>query len=146
MNIPERLSLLHRNLEPSIAHASKFAHTPRALLALKTCALMVVVYLTFSVFSGSELSQQDYKQTFTAAVKGKKGIFVQKALENEIDGPFDNSTLVQLCEKQKWVPGLFMKCESPEGGVAKVRNVFLNCVRYTIEAGGTPLSLLSLPP
>ncbi|PBP27719.1 alternative oxidase [Diplocarpon rosae] len=59
--------------------------------------------------------------------------------DNEIDGRFDNRTLVQLCGSRKWIPGLIFRCEAPEGGVANVRNVILNCLRYAIEAGATSI-------
>ncbi|KAH9207081.1 hypothetical protein DL95DRAFT_314324, partial [Leptodontidium sp. 2 PMI_412] len=82
---------------------------------------------------------RDYKIIYQTAIKGKKALFVQSLLadENEIDGPFNNSTLIELCKTRDWTPGLIFKCEAPEGGIGNVRNVFLNCVRYAIEAGAT---------
>lgn len=63
--------------------------------------------------------------------------------DNEIDGAFNNQTLVELCKSKKWMPGLIFKCEPPEGGIANVRNVLLNCVRFAIEAGGSSFSSIS---
>lgn len=82
-------------------------------------------------------SDHDYHETLQVAVSGKKGVFIQKAMRTDIDGPFDDSTLVEICQNTEWREGLIIQCESPYGGVANIRNVLLNCLRYAIEAGGT---------
>lgn len=64
-------------------------------------------------------------------------MFIEEAMETEIDGSFNNRTIVELCKTRQWTDGLIVKCDAPEGGVANVRNVVLNCVRYAIEAGGS---------
>ncbi|KAI6717421.1 hypothetical protein JHW43_000077 [Diplocarpon mali] len=74
----------------------------------------------------------------------RKSQFIADLLrdDNEIDGRFDNRTLVQLCRSRTWSPGLIFRCEAPAGGVANVRNAVLNCVRFAIEAGAaTPVPL-----
>jgi hypothetical protein len=86
---------------------------------------------------------RDYGQIYRVAVSGKKASWVKAAMETEIDGPYDNSTLVALCNSREWIDGLIFKCETPEGGIADVRNMVLNCVRYAIEAGGMYSSLSS---
>lgn len=73
---------------------------------------------------------------YDVAVSGKKSAFVEQVLETDIDIPFDKAPLSELCSKKDWVPGLIFKCDPPQGGVGNVRNVFLNCFRYAIEAGG----------
>lgn len=65
-----------------------------------------------------------------------KEIYIQDFLATEIDGPFDNTALKKMCADKSWTPGLTIKCEAPAGGIGNVRNVFLNCIRYAIEAGG----------
>lgn len=92
-------------------------------------------------------SDHDYHETIQVAVSGKKGVFIQKALRTNIDGPFDNSTLVAVCENIEWREGLIFQCETPYGGVANIRNILLNCFRYALEAGGTYIgSFLHLLP
>ncbi|KAF7863241.1 hypothetical protein EAF04_007323 [Stromatinia cepivora] len=81
----------------------------------------------------------DYHETIQIAVSGKKGVFIQKALRTDIDGPFDNSSLIELCENIEWREGLIFQCEAPYGGVANIRNILLNCFRYAIEAGATSI-------
>lgn len=95
--------------------------------------------------SGSSLSSQ-FNHLYDVAVSGEKGSFVKKALQTEIDGPFDGEWISRLCNSREWVPGLIAKCDAPQGGIGNVRNVFLNCIRYAIEAGGmsSPLFLQGL--
>ena len=97
---------------------------------------LVVVLLVFS--TGYYLYQDgyDYHYVYHVVVTGRKAAFIEEILENDIDGPFDNSTLAALCSSKKWIPGLIFKCGPAPGVVGDVRNTFLNCVRYAIEAGG----------
>jgi len=103
-----------------------------------------VLFMGYYLFSRPEVRQQDYHEIYRVAVSGKKAAFVEAVLETEIDGPIDNSALVELCKGKVWTPGLIFRCEAPQGGVGNVRNVFLNCVRYAIEAGGEFMPLRPL--
>ena len=82
---------------------------------------------------------------YHAATASKKQAFIESFLENEIDGPFDTTPLVSLCESKRWVPGLIIKCEPATGGIGHVRNIILDCLRYAIEAGGLCSSLRNYP-
>jgi hypothetical protein len=154
MKVPEGLLRLKVQLSPAMSQLNKVANTPRITFAIKAAALFVVLFITYTLFAESSgLKDADYRGAITAAVKGKKNIFIQNTLMTEVDGPFDNQTIVDLCAKTQWTPGLIFSCEAPEGGVGNVRNVFLNCVRYAIEAGGSrssspssPQLLLTSPP
>lgn len=66
----------------------------------------------------------------------QKGQFVQAILDNEIDGDFDPKAFRKLCASKKWNEQLIFVCGAPQGGLGNIRNVFLTCVRYAIEAGG----------
>ncbi|CZS94898.1 uncharacterized protein RCO7_06506 [Rhynchosporium graminicola] len=92
----------------------------------------------------TKVTKPDYKnilQTATSIVKpsSKKNTFINSLLldKSEIDGAFDNTTITKLCKTTEWTEGLIFRCEGAEGGIANVRNVVLNCVRYAIEAGAT---------
>ncbi|KAG9233661.1 hypothetical protein BJ875DRAFT_511524 [Amylocarpus encephaloides] len=89
----------------------------------------------------SNITDHDYRASYhavyTTTVTGRKAAFVKGFVATEIDGSFDGSTLQSLCSSREWTPGLIFKCDAPMGGVAIVRNVFLNCVRFAIEAGAT---------
>ncbi|KAG9237517.1 hypothetical protein BJ875DRAFT_149015 [Amylocarpus encephaloides] len=63
--------------------------------------------------------------------------FIQQWLASEIDGDLNLKPLGELCTRSNWTEGLIASCGSPQGGVGNVRNVFLNCVRFAIEAGAT---------
>lgn len=136
LKVPEGLRRVMMQLSPAIAELHKHTNTPRIAFAIKLGALCVALFMTYTIFADASTERIDYKQAITSAVKGKKPVFIHNTLINEIDGPFDNRTIVDLCAKTQWVPGLIFKCEAPEGGVGNVRNIFLNCIRYTIEAGG----------
>ena len=115
-------------------------------LAFQTSKLALVVFAFFLtayyLFSRPEITKADHHEIYRVTVSGKKAVFVEAVLETEIDGAIENSALVELCKKRVWTPGLIFNCETPKGGVGNVRNVFLNCLRYAIEAGGTFFSLL----
>ncbi|PBP21263.1 alternative oxidase [Diplocarpon rosae] len=63
--------------------------------------------------------------------------FIQDAARWEIEGPFDDAPLRQLCSSKEWTPGLTFRCDDAFGGVGNIRNMFLTCIRYAIEAGAT---------
>ncbi|KFY30576.1 hypothetical protein V494_08106, partial [Pseudogymnoascus sp. VKM F-4513 (FW-928)] len=65
-----------------------------------------------------------------------KASFIQAFLDHEIDGPFDPAPIQKVCANKKWNDNLTIVCGAPQGGIGNVRNVFLTCVRYAIEAGG----------
>jgi hypothetical protein len=98
--------------------------------------LIVFIIVTISFYYLFLEGQYDVHDVYRGTVTGKKRLFVEDILATEIDGPFDGSPLADLCNTKKWIPGLIFKCEAPQGGLTNVRNIFLNCVRYAIEAGG----------
>lgn len=65
-----------------------------------------------------------------------KATFVRAFLEHEIDGAFDPAPIREVCASKTWNDKLTIVCGAPQGGIGNVRNVFLTCLRYAIEAGG----------
>jgi hypothetical protein len=51
--------------------------------------------------------------------------------------PLDSSAMKRVCSKTQWNQSVTFICDDSSGGVAEVRNSILNCVRYTIAAGGS---------
>ncbi|KAI0997875.1 hypothetical protein K3495_g10315 [Podosphaera aphanis] len=51
--------------------------------------------------------------------------------------PVDSLALQDICSSTAWNESLIFTCNNNFGGVANVRNNILNCVRYTIAAGGS---------
>lgn len=70
--------------------------------------------------------------------------FIQAILDNEIDGDFDPKAMREVCARTKWNEQLIFVCGAPQGGLGNIRNVFLTCVRYAIEAGGLSFLLLCI--
>lgn len=62
--------------------------------------------------------------------------FIKAVIRNDVDGPMNLEPLTDLCRNTKWQPGLIVKCQPFPGGVGNIRNMFLNCIRFAIEAGG----------
>jgi hypothetical protein len=62
--------------------------------------------------------------------------FIEKAFELNAAGEYDSKALTFVCEKTQWTEGLIFSCEGLQGGIGNLRNVLLNCLRFTIEAGG----------
>ena len=77
-----------------------------------------------------------------AILNGKtKGEWIEGAADWEIDAPYNDTALHDLCETKNWNTGLVFKFEPAYGGVGNVRNIALNCLRYAIEAGGKASSM-----
>ena len=104
--------------------------------------VLVTIIFYYLFFEG----RFDAHVVYRVAITGKKVAFVEDFLGTEIDGPFDGSALADMCNTKTWIPGLIFKCEAPRAGIASVRNIFLNCVRYAIEAGGVLKPLTSELP
>jgi hypothetical protein len=51
--------------------------------------------------------------------------------------PLDSSAIKHVCSKTQWNQSVTFICDESTGSVAEVRNSILNCVRYTIAAGGS---------
>jgi len=77
----------------------------------------------------------EYTQVYSAARKER---FVKQFLENEIDGKYDSGPLRDFCasEKRQYQPGLVVQCNPPIGGFGNIKNMMLNCLRFSLEAGG----------
>lgn len=71
--------------------------------------------------------------------------FIQAASAWEIDGPFNDKPLRDLCMSKSWQPGLVFKCDDAFGGVGNIRNIILTCIRYAIEAGGETTASVRIP-
>ena len=101
-----------------------------------TILVLTITSVFYFTFISSHFSSSSYR-TFALTTSGKKGAFVNSLSATDIDGPYDNSTLVKLCRSREWKKGLIFRCEAPSSGLVERRNVMLNCLRFGIEAGGT---------
>jgi hypothetical protein len=100
-----------------------------------TILVLTITSIFYFTFISSHFSSSSYR-TFSLTTSGRKGAFVNSLSATDIDGPYDNSTLVELCRSREWRKGLIFRCEAPGSGLVESRNVMLNCLRFGIEAGG----------
>lgn len=71
--------------------------------------------------------------------------FIAAILREPVEGLLDPDPIRKKCNETKFQEGLVWHCAAVVGGIGNVANMWLNCVRYAIEAGGTFLfSLLSI--
>ena len=130
----------------SNGHLTMFFSSPSFHMLKILIPICLIISTSYYLFTshGQFLvpSTDQISHLYTVAVSGRKSIFVEQVLQTEIDGPFNNTAIVSLCNSKKWTTGLIFKCEAPQGGIGNVRNALLNCIRYAIEAGG--LCLLPL--
>ncbi|KAL5349930.1 hypothetical protein ACLOAV_004964 [Pseudogymnoascus australis] len=63
---------------------------------------------------------------------------LRKVVKEDIfDYPFvESNVLKHICDSTEWSSRLIFTCEDNSGDVADVRNSILNCLRFTIAAGG----------
>ncbi|KAH8675358.1 hypothetical protein BX600DRAFT_431944 [Xylariales sp. PMI_506] len=107
------------------------------MLASSRVFSILKVLVALLVFTWT-LSYLGFSPDYTRALlpfKGEKAVFVNDFLENEIDGPIDGTAIQELCANRTWTEGLIFACDPATGGVGKVRNAHLNCIRFAMEAG-----------
>lgn len=109
---------------------------PRHDFLLKTCltASVLCLFVIFLVINDPHLQHEI--RVFVQLEKPHKEMFIERALSSTIDGKYDGRALNEVCSRTNWTEGLIFSCHGLEGGLGNVRNIFLNCIRYTIEAGG----------
>lgn len=73
-----------------------------------------------------------------------KEAYIDAVLRNPVEGLLDPEPIRQKCNETRFQPGLVWHCDTVVGGLGNVGNMWLNCVRYAIEAGATTLVLPTL--
>jgi hypothetical protein len=115
------------------------SRTPqKTLLCLKLLIPFCLIWSTILYFYRFPLQKPvpDQSYLYDTASQDDKAKWIKQALESEVDGNFDSSSITALCGTKTWLPGLVITCDITEKSIADIRNVFLNCLRYSIEAGG----------
>lgn len=129
----------------AISLSARVARNAKLLIPVAFLIALSYVYLTICSASGTsfsddilikEIGQPDVADTLTSRTQ-----FIREAVQWEIDGPFDDGPLRDMCSSKKWTPALTIRCEDVFGGVGNIRNYVLTCIRYAIEAGGELLSV-----
>jgi len=106
-------------------------------IGLRVClAFSLIAFTAFYLLHYRKNGVSPVLSTLQPGRLADKDEFVKHAMQTPIEGPFNPKAISELCAKTIWTPGLVFKCDPPQGGVGNVENVFFNCVRYAIEAGG----------
>lgn len=76
-----------------------------------------------------------------------KDTYMEAVLRDPVEGLIDPDPIRKKCSKTKFQDGLIWHCDTIVGGIGNVANMWLNCVRYAIEAGGAfgPRSIPIIP-
>jgi hypothetical protein len=110
-------------------------------LLLKICFTASLLFL-LAIFLVTNDPHLEHRVRVLVLLEGSpKEVFIEQVLNSTIDGEYDGQALNELCSKTNWTEGLIFSCHGLEGGLGNVRNIFLNCIRYAIEAGGIATSL-----
>ncbi|CAK7231217.1 inducible alternative oxidase 2 [Sporothrix bragantina] len=70
--------------------------------------------------------------------------YIEAILRNPVEGVLDPEPISRKCNETQFQEGLVWHCDTVVGGIGNVGNMWLNCVRYAIEAGATTLILPTL--
>lgn len=98
------------------------------------CVLAAIVQISRGRGIFSTASRQNVsKEQFLAAILGEP-----------VEGLLDPEPIRKKCSETKFQEGLVWHCAAVVGGIGNVGNMWLNCVRYAIEAGGMVFIFLFL--
>jgi hypothetical protein len=62
--------------------------------------------------------------------------YIAAVLKEPVEGLVDPDPIRKKCNETKFQEGLVWHCDTIVGGIGNVANMWLNCARYAIEAGG----------
>jgi len=98
--------------------------------------ILLLVTATYMFTHNVAFEVPEYKHVYS--LEGRKERFVEQFLKNEIDGVYNSNPLRNMCadKKRKYQPGLVIQCNPPIGGFGNIKNMMLNCLRFSLEAGG----------
>ncbi|TQS37591.1 hypothetical protein Golomagni_01930 [Golovinomyces magnicellulatus] len=103
------------------------------ILTRKNIAVAAVVLFTLGLYSSTDESRPQ-KFIWEVYHNGWNPLLKEDVFKYP---PVDSEAIRDICSATKWNQSLIFTCDDNNGGVGKVRNSILNCVRYTIAAGGS---------
>ncbi|KIH90476.1 hypothetical protein SPBR_00348 [Sporothrix brasiliensis 5110] len=65
--------------------------------------------------------------------------YIDAVLRDPVEGLLDVRPIRKMCDTIKFQEGLVWHCEMVNGGIGNVGNMWINCVRYAMEAGATTI-------
>ncbi|RFU35264.1 hypothetical protein B7463_g1050, partial [Scytalidium lignicola] len=114
-------------------------------LFILTAALLCVLAV-FTVYTRSDrlhftLSPSPSPSPGSSRSNISKDQFVSAILREPVEGLLDPGPIRKKCNETKFQEGLVWHCAAVNGGIGNVVNMWLNCVRYAMEAGATTMIL-----
>jgi hypothetical protein len=136
VGLPWQYQPLGQDTNTNVNAQPRRKHLPLRLWQLfaYTAGFLCVV-AAFAVFS-----RGDGKLSTTLSLSRaniSKDQFIAAILRDPVEGLLDPDPIRKKCNETKFQEGLFWHCAAIVGGIGNVANMWLNCVRYAIEAGGT---------
>lgn len=114
-------------------HTQVVTRIARYLPLARRVAAFVLLVLFFHYFTHSG---KPYADEVILRFKDSKVVFMERFMQNDINGGSDGSALEALCSSKNWYPERVFSCYVAEGGIASVRQWELQCIRLAIETGG----------
>jgi hypothetical protein len=116
-----------------------------AVLALAAClALLGAIGVAASYWHDSLSRHGAFSPA--SSLDLSRGQFIDTILREPVEGHVDPAPIRKKCAATKFQEGLVWHCQELTGGIGNANSIFLNCVRYAIEAGATTLILPRISP
>ena len=82
-----------------------------------------------------------YHDALARAAPMSKEDYIAAVLRSPVEGLLDAEPVEHMCAASRLQDGLVWHCDTVVGGIGNVGNMWLNCMRYAIEAGATAVIL-----
>lgn len=108
---------------------------------LLVCAVLGLLFLGFAAVYSSDHDLLPVNIPLPEVLSGshprtKKSQYINAVVRNPVEGLLDPAPIARKCNETVFQEGLVWHCDTAIGGIGNVGNMWLNCVRYAIEAGG----------
>lgn len=104
------------------------------------------IFTAFVVYSRGDGTLSSTGDINNLRTKISKDDFIAAILREPVEGLLDPEPIRQKCNDTKFQEGLVWHCAAGNGGIGNEANMWLNCVRYAIEAGGNMSPFFYLVP
>ncbi|CZR56664.1 uncharacterized protein PAC_06553 [Phialocephala subalpina] len=111
------------------------------LSKLFACTAAVLCVLAAFVYSRGDGILSNTSSLGPSRTDISKDQFIAAILREPVEGVLDPDPIRKKCDETKFQDGLVWHCAAGNGGIGNEANMWLNCVRYAIEAGATTLIL-----
>ncbi|EFX03309.1 hypothetical protein CMQ_3238 [Grosmannia clavigera kw1407] len=110
-------------------------HRKLLAAALLSFVVFAIVVPIFSLGSGQQAA------TRRARWRVGREAYIDAVVQNPVEGLLDPEPIRRQCGETSFQLGLVWHCDLATGGIATQTNIWLNCLRYALEAGATTVIL-----